>query len=65
MVMVLQILYERSQNRACLKKKEAAKLNLSMLLMISAWWNKDMLFWERDSVSVKTEKKKCFRPLLK
>lgn len=59
--MVLQILYERSQNRAGLKKKEAAKLNLSLLLMISGCQTEDMLFLKRGSVCVIIGKKKMLQ----
>jgi hypothetical protein len=46
--MVLKTLCERGQNGAGLKKKEAAKLNHSILLMISGCWGKEMLFWEKN-----------------
>lgn len=57
--LVLRILkiWERGQNRTGLKKKETANLNQSIPLMISGYWNKDMLLWERDSVSVLIGKK--------
>jgi hypothetical protein len=42
-VMVLQIPYERGQNRADLYKKEAAGLNQSILLMTLDCQTKDML----------------------
>jgi len=49
-VMVLKSLCKRCQSRAGLKRKKAAKLNQSILLMILDCWTKDLLFWERDSV---------------
>ena len=44
--MILKILWERGQNRAGPKRKEVAKLNQSIPLMISGYWNKDILFLE-------------------
>lgn len=52
-IMVLQTHYERG-----LKKQKAANVNQSILLMILGCWAKDMLFWERCSVFVLTEKKR-------
>jgi hypothetical protein len=49
---------ETGQNRAGLKKKEAANLNQSIPLRILDYWTKDMLFWERGSVIVLIGKKK-------
>ena len=57
-VIALQILYKRGQNRANLKKKEAAKLNQSIFLMTLGCWTKGMLFWGRGPVFVLTGKKK-------
>lgn len=56
--MVLQILYERGQNRADLNRRGAARLNQFIRLMILGCWTKDMLFWEEIFVFVLTEKKK-------
>ena len=55
-LMVLQILSERDQSKAVLKKKEAADLNQS----ISSCQTKDMLFWGNGSTFVSTEKEKRF-----
>lgn len=41
-MMVLQILYERGQNRTELNKKETARLNQPVLLMILGCWTKDI-----------------------
>jgi hypothetical protein len=48
MVMILEILWERGQ---------ATKLSQSISLMISGYWTKDMVFWERGSVFVLIRKK--------
>jgi hypothetical protein len=48
--MILKILWKRGQNRAGLKRKEAANLSQYIPLMISGYWTKDMLFGERSSV---------------
>lgn len=64
-VMVLQILYERGQNRADLNKKVTAKLGQSVLLMILNCWSKGKLCWGRGSVTVLTGKKKRFWTLSK
>lgn len=41
-----------------LNTKEAAKVNQSILLMVSSCWIKEKIFWERGSIFVLTEKKK-------
>lgn len=46
---VLQILYERGQNKADLDRKGSVKLDQSILLMTSDCQTKDMLCWERGS----------------
>jgi hypothetical protein len=59
-IALLQILYEGGQNRADLKKKEAAKLNQSTLLMTSVCCIKNILFWKKVSTFVLTKKEKMF-----
>ena len=44
MIVLLQILHERGQNKAGLKKKEAAKFSQSIFSIILCCWTKDMLF---------------------
>jgi hypothetical protein len=56
-VMVFQILCERVQNSAGLKRRKAAKLNPSILLMISGCWTKVILLRERGSVFVLIRRK--------
>lgn len=56
--MILKILWERGQNRAGPKRKELAKLNQSIPLMISGYWTKDMVFWERGSAFMLIGKKR-------
>ena len=49
---------ERFQNRAGLKRKEAANLNQSIPLIILGYWTKAMLIWERGSIFVLLGKNK-------
>ena len=55
--MILKIIWERGQNRAGLKTKEA-NLNQSVHLIILGYWTKGMLFWERGSIFVLIGKNK-------
>lgn len=57
-MVILKVLWERGQNGAGLKRKGAANLNQSIPLIISGYWTKDKLFWERSSVSALIGKKK-------
>jgi hypothetical protein len=59
-IMILKIPCQGDQTRAVMMKKHNAKLNLnqSIPLMISGYWTKNMLFWNRGSVFVLIEKAK-------